>query len=414
MLSQETIEKLADYIVQRVEETNTNILLEIAKTLKKVKDLTPSQAQKIVNIFRYGGDYNKIKNELAKLTKLTQKDIDKIFEEVAKRDSDFMKQFYDFKNIKFIPYEKNKKLQRQVRALEIATHNTLTNFTNVIGISIIKNGKKTFMPLARAYEQSVDRAILSILQGKSTPNDEIHKIIKEYSSSGLKIVDYGSTYVGKDGKEHFRTRRLDTAVRMNILDNVRSLQNEINQQFGEEFGANGVEITVHEAPAPDHAEVQGRQFEKEQFDNFQNDRLSYDITGREFPPEHNGHDRRSISQYNCYHNAFPIVIGVSNPIYSDKQLNDIIKRNNDGFKLDGKQYTMYQGTQMQRNLETEIRKAKDYQIMAVETDTPEAIMEAQQRITTLNNKYKKLCNVSGLKPRNERMRVSGYKRKSIK
>lgn len=414
MLSQETIEKLADYLVQRVEETNTDILIEIAKTLKKVKNLTPSEAQKLINIFKYGGDYKKIKKKLAELSKLNQKDIDKIFKEVAKRDSDFMKQFYDYRGKQYIPYEKNKALQRQVKAIETITKGNYQNFTSTIGYTLIKNGQKVFTPLSRAYEECIDRAILSVIQGKSAVNDEINKIVKELASSGLKVINYDSTYIGKDGKTHYYTRRLDSAVRMNVLDGVRMLQNNINQQFGQEFDYDGVEISVHEAPAPDHALVQGRQFNIEQFNNFQNDKRSEDITGRVFEAEFEGHDRRAISQYNCYHNAFPIIIGVSTPQYTDEELDAIIKRNNEGFTYKGKHYTMYEGTQLQRQLEAKIREAKDTQIMANELDADTAVLEAQQKIALLNKEYKNLCNASNLTPRKERMRVSGYKRRSVK
>ena len=67
---------------------------------------------------------------------------------------------------------------------------------------------------------------------------------------------------------------------------------------------------------------------------------------------------------------------------------------------------------MQRKLETEIRKAKDMQLMAVSADDENSIEKAQKQITMLNKKYKHLCNVSGLTPRTNRMRVPGYKRQS--
>jgi len=207
------------------------------------------------------------------------------------------------------------------------------------------------------------------------------------------------------------------------MDGIRSLTNEVNRKFGEEFGADGVEITVHDAPAPDHANVQGRQFANAEFDKFQNDKDCYDIKGNYFPAEFDGHDRRSISQYNCYHGIFPIVIGVSEPQYTDEQLEKIKQDNLDGFtttkklkngKVIKKHRTLYEGKQMQRNLETEIRKAKDNQIMNVELGDEDEIIKSQARITLLNKKYKELNDISGLSPRKERMRVKGYKRRAVK
>lgn len=413
MLSNEVIEQLSDILVNRINNVNTFTLKEIAKSLKTVKDLTPSEAQKLIKIFKYGGDYDKIKRELKKMTKLNLKDIDKIFEEVAKKNQKFAKQFYDYRNVKYIPYEENTALQNQVQAIATITKNDYINISKSIGFTKVVRGKRIFTPLAQAYEDYIDEAILSVVQGKSTTDEVIRNAIQELSDSGLKVVDYGTTYIGKDGKQHHVVRRLDSAVRMNVMDGVRNVVNETNQEFGKEFDADGMEITVHEAPAPDHVQVQGRQFKNEQFDNFQNDRLAVSYDGIVFEPEFNGHDRRAISQYNCYHNAFPIVLGVSKPQYTNKQLDEIIKRNEKGFKYKGKTYTLYQGTQMQRQIETEIRKAKDQQIMGVEAQDEEIIRKAQNRITKLNATYKNLCNQSNLTPRQDRMRVKGYKRRSV-
>ena len=71
---------------------------------------------------------------------------------------------------------------------------------------------------------------------------------------------------------------------------------------------------------------------------------------------------------------------------------------------------MYQGTQMQRQLESAIRNNKNYQILARESNKEDMIRESQHNITILNNKYKRLCNASGLPSKTRRLSVSGYKR----
>lgn len=418
MLSNEVIEALADIVATRFEEVNTYTLKTIAKQLKKIKnhkDLRPTEINKLVNLLKYGGDYDKIVKKLAEVSKLSRKDIDKIFKNTAKKNQEFAKKFYDYRNKKFIPFEENVALQRQVEAIADITKNSYRNLgnTRAIGFTRIVGGKKIFVPLKKMYQEVIDRGVISLQQGQTTLYEELRNITKELSSSGLRTVDFESGY----------HRRIDSQARMNLMDGIRQLSNQINLTFGEEFGADGVEITVHEYPAPDHALVQGRQFTNEEFYKFQNDEdsVSYDINkknhrGIKFPAtsEETKHDRRSISQYNCYHRAFPIILGIDDPIYSDKELQDIIDENNEGFDIDGKHYTKYQGTQMQRKIETEIRKAKDEQIMAREIEDKEAIKEAQDRITKLNKKYKELSTISGLSTRDERKRVSGYRRVSTK
>ena len=74
----------------------------------------------------------------------------------------------------------------------------------------------------------------------------MRKAIKQIGQSGLKTLDY----------ESGRSMRLDSAIRMNTLGGLRKLNNQVQEQFGEEFDSDGVEISTHQYPADDHAEVQ--------------------------------------------------------------------------------------------------------------------------------------------------------------
>ena len=240
----------------------------------------------------------------------------------------------------------------------------------------------------------------------------MYRQLKEIGGGGIKVI-FPSTYISKDGIEKNRVMRADSAIRMQMKDALRTLHNEMQQDLGKEFESDGVEISVHLNPAPDHEMVQGRQFSNKQFENFQNDKTATSYDGIEFLPEHDGRDRRSIGQYNCYHYVFSIVLGVSKPAYTNEQLTKIIENGHKKIKFDGKEYTMYEATQLQRKLELEIRKAKDEQIMGRSSDNEKLINESQQRINQLTDKYKKLAKASKLPIKENRMRVSGYKRIAI-
>lgn len=411
MLSQEVIEQLSALFVKRAEAVNTFTLRQIAKQLKKIKDfkdLRPTEINKLANILKYGGDYNKIEKELSKMANRSQADIQKIFENTAKKNQEFAEKFYKYRNIGFIPFDQNDALKQQVNALADITKDTYTNIGNTKAIGFTqKIGKVAqFIPLKQVYYDSIDRGILAITQGQTTLDKEIHDIVTELGRSGLKVVNFESGY----------TRRLDSQVSMNLRDGLARLTQSINQKFGEEFGANGVEITVHYNPAPDHADVQGKQFTYEEFYKFQNDIdcVAYDINkidhkGMEFPAEFEGHDRRAIGQYNCQHDIFPIIVGVDTAVYTDEQLNKIKEDNLKGFTYNGKHYTNYEGTQLMRNMETEIRKAKELQIMYKETDDKDGMYKAQDKIRKLSDQYKELTQAMGTEKDYTRTRVSGYK-----
>lgn len=416
MLSDEVIEKVVERLAVRMEQANTYILEKIGKSIKKIGTLTPTQAHQLVQTLQYGGDYDKIVKELARITKLNVADIYEIFKEVAKKDYEFAKQFYDFRNKKYIPWDENKQLQEQVKALAKITANEYINLTKTSAVAFGwrgKDGTVTFKGLKKTYYDLLDEAVLNVGQGKEAFNSAMYRRLKEIGGGGIQVI-FPTTYIDKNGVEKNRVMRADSAVRMQMKGALRNMHNEIQQQFGEEFDADGVEISVHLSPAPDHEQVQGRQFSNAEFEKFQNDEDAVSYDGIEFPAEFEGHDRRSISQYNCYHYVFSIVLGVNKPQYSNEQLQDIINKNNEGFEFDGKHYTTYQGTQLQRQIETEIRKQKDTQIMARASGNDELVAESQQKISQLTNKYKQLSEASGLPTAIDRIRVSGYHKVKVK
>ena len=416
MLSEETLERITEALAKRIDEGNEYIIKEIAKTIKKIGELTPTQAMQMVQILKYGGDYEKMVRRLAQLTKKTQKEIKKVLETEAKKDYYFSKEFYEYRDMKFIPWEQNTRLQNEVNAITNVITKDIGNLTskNILGLGVVNNktGEITYKKLKQAYYDIIDNCVINITQGKQTYDALMYKQIKELGTGGLQVI-YPTTFIDKNGIERHHTRRLDSALRMNIMDSIRTLHNETQEELGKQFDADGVEITVHENPAPDHAEVQGRQFSKKEYDKFQNHETAVTYSGQVIDHIHDGRERRPISQLNCYHNARTIILGVTKPQYTDEELQKKLDKNEAGFTYEGKHYTMYQGTQIQRRIETEIRKQKEFQMSAVESGNEQGIIKAQTRITKLNKKYKALCEASGLKPKTNRMRVPGYKRTKV-
>ena len=417
MLSDEVIELVQERLVNRIESANTYILKEIGNKLDEIGKLSYSDAHKLAQMMKYGGDYNKIIAKLSEITKLTENDIKEIFNEVAKKDYEFAKQFYDYKKIPYIPYNQNVALKDQVNAITNIIQRDVRGMMNpsVLGYGTInkETGEVSFKGLQQTYYDLIDEAVLSISQGKETFNDIMSRQIKAMGNSGLKVI-YDSTYMNKEGIIVNRSRRLDSSIRMNIQDGLRTLHNELQEEFGKEFGADGYEISVHQNPAIDHQYMQGRQFSKEEYNKLQIDGVAKDYEGKTIDINRvskNGNIfHRPVSQYNCYHYVFSVILGVNSREYSDEQLQEIIDENNKGFTLDGKHYTNYEGTQLQRRLETEIRKQKDIQILAKESNQLETVRESQQKITELTNKYKELSDKSGLPTKMDRMKVSGYRR----
>ena len=407
MLSDEVIDKVIERLIGRIEETNTYFLMKMGSSIKQIKNLTPSQAQQLVQILKYGGNYEDIIQEIAKYTNLNIKDVDEIFSAYAKKDQMFYEKFYKYRNIPFVPYEENIALQNQTKALANIVKNEMYNFTrnNVLGYTIRDlKGRPQFYGLRETYNRVLDEALTNVGTGKESFDSAMTKIMQEIGGSGLKTIEYQSG----------RSMRLDSAARMHLKGRLRELHNENQKIYGAEFGADGYEISVHSNPAIDHQAIQGRQFSIAEYDLLNNGYDAKDYKGNTYTLDHdNKNGYRPISEMNCYHYIFSIILGVSEPEYNDKQLQQIIDDNNKGFEFEGKHYTNYEGTQLQRQLERAIREQKDTQILAKASGNKELISETQQKITQLTHKYNELSKISGLPTKAQRLRVSGYKRVAI-
>ena len=399
MIEEKQVEQIVNKLIERVIKADTLFLKSIGSSIKEIKELTPTEAHQLVQMLKYGDSYDNLIKEISKYTDMNVKDIDKIFKTYAKKDQQFYKKFYQYRNKPFIPFDENMALKNQTQALANVVSNQMYNFTraNILGYTI--NGR--FYNLRDTYNKVLDEAFVNVSQGKLTFDSAMSKILEDIGGSGLKTLEY----------ESGRSMRLDSAVRMHLKSRLRELHNENQKIIGAEIDTDGYEITVHDNPAPDHEDVQGRQFSISEYDKLNSGLEAQDYEGKTYTLDHdyNG-SYRPISELNCYHTIFSIVLGVSKPQYDDKQLQKIIDDNNKGFELDGKHYTNYEGTQMQRNLERAIREQKDIQILGKASGNEELIAKSQDKIRILTNKYKELSEASGLPMKSNRMRVSGYKR----
>lgn len=401
MLNNNQEEQLVQLLIDRINALNEDILEIIGNRIKEIGEMTPTQVHQINQMLMYNTDIKEIVEKLAEVSGMNVNDIYSLFEYSAKTNQDFAKQFYKARRISYIPYAQNKALKEQIRAIAKITAKEYSNIsrTSAIGYTVKDlKGNLVFKDISSVYKDTIDKAILNVSQGKTTYQQEMRKAIKQIGQSGLKTIDY----------ESGRSVRLDSAIRQNTLEGLRTLTNQIQEQFGEEFGADGVEVSHHINSAPDHIDtVDGKQF------SLNGDRVVKGKLYKDFNTVNNSLDRQ-VSTLNCRHYIFSIVLGVNKPQYTDEQLEEDKKKNKQGFEFEGKHYSNYEGEQLQRLIEREIRKQKDIQILAKASGDKELTLQAQTKITQLTTKYKQLCNASGL-PNQLKTRASvvGYKRINV-
>ncbi len=390
MLNQHQIQLLPERIYKHLADINTEYLVSVGEVLKEIGELRPTDVHQLQQMYNYGARADEIANRLAETSKKDIAEIYDIFDIVAKENYKFAKPFYEVRNIDYIPYEENIPLQRKVKAMAKQTVDEYVNMTQHTAFAIFdkdgkslaplyeKNANKIATSLSDTYTKVVDYAVTQVNFGKA-----VKDIIKTMSASGIRTVDYATGY----------SRRLDTAVRQNVLWGVKECNQQVANLVGEEFGANGMEVDYHMHPRPGHEIIGGRQFALNE--------VGIVIDGVFYPSFYKVANPL-LEEYGCLHFSFPILLGISRPAYTEEELAEYAKADNITFEFEGKKYTMYEGTQLQRKVETALRHQRDILNMAKAAGEGDTELIARSKIRMLTDKYVELSEVSGLPTQMER------------
>jgi hypothetical protein len=297
--------------------------------------------------------------------------------------------YYKAKNKEYVRYEENTQLQNLVDSIKKQTDNTFINLSkqNATGF-VIEDiyGNKIFRTLPQIYNDLIDESVYQVATGVEDYQSAMRNTLRQLADSGVKVHEE------KLGFKGGYNVRIDSAIRQQILTGLRQVNIGVQEQVGEQFGADGVEISAHYPCAEDHVDIQGRQYSNEKFEKL------------------NSELDRPIGTYNCRHFVFSIVMGVNEPSYTKNRLTRYKRYSEEKVSYKGKEYTKYEATQVQRKLETAIRKQKDRQIIGRASGNKEEISQAQAKITQLTTEYNNFSKSVGLDTYKNRLVVSGYNR----
>ena len=401
MLSDDALNVLMQPIVDRQEALSAYVVEIIAKRVKEIGHLLPSDVYKLERLLKSGGDVKKINKAIAKATNMQVKDIKELIKQVALDGYLDTKPFYDYRHKSFIPFEQNAPLQKVVKAIAKQTADSYINLAQSRAFMIrdLKNPKKLKpTKLSQTYYSVVDEAIQAIQSGAIDYDTAMRRTIKQLADSGIQTVKYHA--------ESGRVTHQDmpSAVKRNILDGVRQINQAVQDETGRQYGADGKEITVHEHSAPDHEPIQGYQFTNEEYDKLQNSEPFKDVTGKKFAAID-----RHIGQYNCRHFTYSIIIGVNKPNFTQEQLDENIKRNHKGYTdKNGKHRTLYECTQEQRKMEREIRAKKQEVMAAKASGDTELEKAAKAELSKCQKNYTAFSEACGIPKKTSNCRVPGY------
>lgn len=394
MPSQETLDRLADRIAKRYSAVEAKALRMIAERVKAIGRLLPSDTTRLARLRDIGGDIALFRSYLMEVTNLSAAEVDALFKAAATENQAFARRYYEAQNKPYVPYDKNTSLKRTVAAQEQVTLGELDNISRTTVANAGHGDKEEFVPFDTAYQRIVDEAITAVQSGVMDYNSVMRDRLRTLAQGGIQTVEYASGH----------TRRMDSAMRMNLLDGVRAVNQAVADQIGAEVGADGYEISAHATCAKDHLPVQGRRFTKAEYANLQSGLPFRDEKGRSYKPI-----RRAIGMWNCRHHATPVILGLSNPTYTDEQLNQLKDDNEAKIEINGKEYTAYEASQLMRQVETEIRKAKNEALVFEASGDTVGANAARRKVRDYTAAYKGIADAANQRMKYARISVPGYR-----
>ena len=380
MLTEKELEAAVKRIIDRLDEVNQLYVKKIAAQVSKIGELNATSINRLIVMSEMGADIRVISRQLARATALNIQDIYTIYQK-ALTDCYTDPRFRTILRRRPLSPMQNARLTQMAQNVSTQTANAMWNLSNTTSI----------MP---GYKDAVDRAITAVSSGGMSYSEAARDIIKGIGYSGLQ-VQYESGY----------HRRLDTAVRQNIIDGVNQINQNASLAMGEALGFDAVEISAHANSAPDHEPVQGRVLLKDEFDKMQAGQSFVDVDGNRYEGF-----RRPIGEWNCMHIAMAFSTQHSIRRYTEDQLRRWKEDNAIGCDIGGRHYSTYQARQLMRRLETDVRREKDAANAArLNGNDMDARKAHQKTINALTAKYYAVAQVAGLTPRGARLSVYGFK-----
>lgn len=379
------LDALPEELAELFRALEITLLEEICSRLKAADELNEVTVQAIRALRSHGIDLKEIEKAVLETSGISKTKLDKLLDDVVERNQ---KYYTELINLAHITQPGKLVDDAEVAAIKKQTIDTFRNLTASMGF-LVDDGR-TMLPPAKAYQWALDNAVMQVQSGAINYNQAIKTAVKQLADSGLKVVDYESGH-----RDH-----IDVAARRAVMTGVSQICAKYTEQSAEYLETPYFEVSAHsgarDKPGPSpwssHKNWQGKVYSVRDGDIYPS---IYKVCGLGAVD--------GLEGANCRHRRFPWVEGVSERTYTEDQLKHI----DDGLgcTYDGKTYTAYEATQMQRRVEREIRKLKREKAAYKAAGLHEDETAVNIRLRRLNAKYKAFSAEAGLPEQPERMRV---------
>lgn len=379
-----------------------DIMNDIIRRIAETGEITRTADWQLNRLYNMGADKTDIRKHIQEALNLSDTEIEQLYSDTLKEGYLRDESLYQAVGQEFIPFEENMALQQLIEATKQQTAKQLKNITRTMGFAVKQpNGRKTFKTVDDYFKDTMDNAVMHVLNGTFDYNSIIRKVTDEMTRSGVRSINYDSGI----------STRIDVAARRAILTGVNQVTSKINSDNMQKLDTEFVETSWHSTARPTHQVWQGRVFYWDRA-NPNAEKIEAGVLYKSFIRETGYGEVDGLCGANCRHTFYPFIPGISVRTYTDEQLEELNRQENEKKEYNGKEYNKYEATQYQRRLETSMRKYRqDISLLKQSglADDSDEVIAAKCKYQTLSRKYSDFSKKMGLREHRDRINADGLK-----
>lgn len=319
MLSPSEYDHLTDQISDLYGRLELSIIEDMTRRIVRTGMVTESTKQQAERLQQAGLLYEDVIAEIAKNSDASAAMVRTLFEDAGVRSIRNDNRYYRAAGLEGIVKMSDAALQ----TLNAGYMKCLGNLQNLT--------LTTAVTTRELYLQACDLAYMQVSTGTMDYQAAIRHAV-EFAAKDVDVL-YPSGH--KD--------QLDVAIRRAVLTGFGQTARKLSEINAGDMGCDLMEITAHAGARPAHAEWQGQIVSLSGRRGY----LSKDDIGYGTGDGFGG--------WNCRHDWYPFFEGRSQRAYTEERLSELNEKH---IEIDGKQYSDYEVSQMQRALERNIREKK--------------------------------------------------------
>ncbi len=328
MLPPSYLDRMPDAFVQLWQQVEEQILQDVARRIGKMDAVTPTANWQLWRYQQTEALRNDVVKLLAKYTGKSEAAIRRLLLQAATEALEREDAIYYHYDMEPTPFEESAALNNLLDAGARQTCGTWQNLTAT-----------TANTVTGAFERALDAAWLKVSTGAFDYKTAVKQAVDSLADE-MPMVTYPSGH--KDS--------IEVAARRAVLTGVNQTCGKLQVARMDEMGCEFVETTAHGGARPSHAEWQGRRFHRGG---------AVDYKGRHYPDFEaaTGYGTGAgLCGWNCRHTFFAVFPELGDPPqWTQEQLRELNARN---IEWNGKKYTAYEISQMQRARERNVRRWK--------------------------------------------------------